>query len=883
MQEWTRPSWLPTRSESEGPLKSATTITYAYKAVEEEEKTVIEPTEAIAPAPAGVTCTKPEEKTVGEALVKGCRALLFEYAGKTMAGIGEGPGEWGEYNGHLTKVFFKAYNPAAGSEKMEEKAVAEYAYDKQARLRAEWDPRISPALKTTYGYDEAGHVTAVSSAGQEPWLLHYGALGGDASTGRLLSVTRPAAVSREVLKEQAKMAVPVNTEKPTLSSTNPEVGTSLKAASEGKWNNSPLAYNYQWDDCYPLPESEWTKCSPIAGAVNQNYTPQASDAGFKLVVQVTAENIDGVKSVMSKETEAVPMPTPSYSKSYGKTGNESGQFKEPAGIAVDSEGNIWIADLANNRVQKLSSSGGFIGAYSPDSMLEPEGIAVNPINNKVYITNRGRDRVDVLSSTGALVNAIGEEGTGPGQLKSPDQLAIDSRGDVWVDDTANNRIEEFSVSGAYISSFGGEGSGHGQFKSPTGIAICNNTIYVTDQGNERIQEFSLEGKWLSQFGHEGKGNGEFSNPSQIACEPVGSDIYVSDKSNNRIEEFNATGAFLDTFSGSGETQLSTPIGVAVAPNGVVYVGDYGNGRIEKWISNYSTSNPVPSPPSVGTTSVSTLEYHVPLSGVTGLQNLTKGEIAKWGQKKDDPTEGMAIFPPDEPMGWPAKDYNRASIAYMDEQARTVNTTAPSGAISTTEYNEINDVIRTFRPDNRAAAMKEGSESAQIAKSEELDTKSTYNAEGTELLETLGPEHEVKLSSGSEVQARDHVKYSYDEGAPEGKEHGGLVTKTTDAALVSGKEEDLRTTITSYSGQKGLGWTLRKPTSVTTDPTGLDLTKTTEYDETTGNVVETKAPGGTSGIAPPPSFSLWFGGEGSGSGQFTHPASIAYRHPWRRMG
>ena len=68
---------------------------------------------------------------------------------------------------------------------MKETAVAEYAYDKYGRLRAEWDPRISPNLKTTYSYDEEGHVTAMTPPGQEPWTFTYGAIAGDAGTGRL--------------------------------------------------------------------------------------------------------------------------------------------------------------------------------------------------------------------------------------------------------------------------------------------------------------------------------------------------------------------------------------------------------------------------------------------------------------------------------------------------------------------------------------------------------------------------------------------------------------------------------------------------------------------------------------------------------------------------
>ena len=258
------------------------------------------------------------------------------------------------------------------------------------------------------------------------------------------------------------------------------------------------------------------------------------------------------------------------------------------------------------------------------------------------------------------------------------------------------------------------------------------------------------------------------------------------------------------------------------------------------------------------------------------------EPARWGQG-DDPEYATAIFPPDKPQGWPAGGYKRATVYYMDSQARTVNVAAPSGAVSTTEYeNGTNNVVRTLSADNRAAAVKESCESKEHCKSAEmaslLDTESKYNGNG-QLLETLGPQHTVRLAHGKEradeeVLARNHVRYYYDEGAPEGEEYG-LVTKTTDGAeTASGEEFDQRTSTTSYNGQDGLGWKLRTPTSVTTDPDGLDLTSITEYDANTGNVVATKSPAGTSQTVAPLSYSTAFGSEGSGNGQFKDPGLAA---------
>ena len=187
---------------------------------------------------------------------------------------------------------------------------------------------------------------------------------------------------------------------------------------------------------------------------------------------------------------------------------------------------------------------------------------------------------------------------------------------------------------------------------------------------------------------------------------------------------------------------------------------------------------LPEPPAVGTKSVWTIDYQVPLSG-TGVPQMTSSEVAKWGQS-DVPQEATAVFPPDEPMGWPAKEYKHATIYYLDHLDRVVNTSTPAGGISTTEYNNINDVLRTLSADNRAVALAAGEKAKELSK--ELDTESTYNEAGsepgTELLSTLGPKHTIELPNSTHAEAREHTVYSYNEGAPAEGGPYHLVTSTT---------------------------------------------------------------------------------------------------------
>ncbi len=837
--------WMPTLAK--GPVATDTT-TDEYKTVEVSAgKFEVEPTLELAPHPS-LTC-EPGHWAAG------CRALTFVYDESTTAG-GEAESEWGGYKNRLKEVIAIAYNPT--TKKSAETPVAAYRYDKQGRLRAEWNPSISPALKTVYGYDDENHVTAVTPPGQEPWLLHYGTTAQDITSGRLLSVGRlgpkTALGTVEVLK---------NTTAPTLSTTSPVIGTTL-SMTNGSWSTSAALYSYQWVDC----NSSGQACVAIAGAVNQTYTPQPRDAGYTLEALVTAQSAWGAVTSWSAPSQVVAMPTPTYSSAFGNTGSESEKLSSPAGVAVDSEDNVWVADLAGNRVEKFSPSGTFLASYTPDSMLEPAGVAFDPTSGDIYVTNRGHDRIDQLTLSGALIRSFGGEGATYGKLDYPNQVAVDSHGDVWVANTSNSRAEEFSAEGTYLGGINAY--------LPVGVAECDGALYVTGYRADAVQQWSLGGSLIREIGAAGSGNGDFSNPQQIACEPAGGDIYVADTGNNRVEEFDAAGAFLDTFgtSGSGEGELSSPGGIAVGPAGIVYIGDSANNRVAKWKPSYSTNNPPPTPPAITENPVSTIEYNISLSG-SGLPNLTSGEVSKWAQK-DDPVEATAIFPPDEPMGWPAANYKRATISYQDEQMRTVNVAGPSGstpteAISTTEFNSENEIVRALSAENRATALKEANPATA---SELLDTKSAYSK--GELTETWGPQHTVKLAKGKNeanetTLARNHVKYFYDEGAPEGETYE-LVTKVVDGAETPAKEEfDQRTTDTSYSGQSNLGWKLRQPTSTTTEPGGLNLTSTVKYEEATGNVVETQTPAAAGkDTKVPPAYAAQFGTKGSGAGQLEVP-------------
>ena len=244
----------------------------------------------------------------------------------------------------------------------------------------------------------------------------------------------------------------------------------------------------------------------------------------------------------------------------------------------------------------------------------------------------------------------------------------------------------------------------------------------------------------------------------------------------------------------------------------------------------------------------TIVYDVPLSGEDAPYEMGPERVAEWGQG-DYPVNATAIFPPTQVPGEdPPEDYSQATVYYMDPDGYLVNTAsaAPPGvggdAIATSETDAHGNVVRTLSAQNRLTAL-EGED--PVSRSRELDSHSVYNEDGTEMLESWGPLHEVRLESGETVEVRAHTRVFYDEGAPELKEGETaphLPTKEEAGARIPGQESDVdvRRTDTKYD------WGLRLPTETIVDPEGLELRTKTIYDKETGLVIETRLPANPEG-------------------------------------
>ncbi|SMF06641.1 DNRLRE domain-containing protein [Streptomyces sp. Amel2xC10] len=271
------------------------------------------------------------------------------------------------------------------------------------------------------------------------------------------------------------------------------------------------------------------------------------------------------------------------------------------------------------------------------------------------------------------------------------------------------------------------------------------------------------------------------------------------------------------------------------------------------------------------TAATSVVYDVPLTGTAAPYKMSAAEVKAWGQL-DAPTDATAVLPADAVPAshsggsLTATAYKRATVHYLGVSGREVNTAAPGGHITATEYDRFGNTVRELTAANRAVALGITADDkavqadlgiAQLGTAERADllaTRSVYNDTGTRELEEYGPLRRIDLTSdlkqgsttlvpsGTSVTARTWTVNDFDEGRPTDgtAKIKDQITRTTTGAqvrehpTVQGESRILQTV---YDWAKGL------PTKTIKDPGGLAITETTEYD-TQGRVTKQLLPGAT---------------------------------------
>jgi sugar lactone lactonase YvrE len=280
---------------------------------------------------------------------------------------------------------------------------------------------------------------------------------------------------------------------------------------------------------------------------------------------------------------AAAVAVPVYSTKWGTAGAGNGEFSNPGGVAADGLGNVYVADYGNDRVQKFNSTGGYLAQWPAGN--GPEGIAVGRYWNAVYLAVWFDNAVTIRTPTGTVFVTVGTGtgGTGPGQFNSPEGVAIDRFGFIYVSDSGNDRIQKFYPNGTFMMQWGSTGASPGQFNKPYGIAVDPlGNVYVADWNNDRVQKFTSTGGFLGQWGGTGTADGKMDAPTDVNVGQDGN-IYVSEQTNNRVQAFSPSGGFLFKFGGPGATDGLFNEAWGVSSDGTgIYVVDRANNRIQKF-------------------------------------------------------------------------------------------------------------------------------------------------------------------------------------------------------------------------------------------------------------------------------------------------------------
>lgn len=291
-------------------------------------------------------------------------------------------------------------------------------------------------------------------------------------------------------------------------------------------------------------------------------------------------------------------------------------LRSPRAVAADTAGNLYIADTESQRVRRVAPGGAItvlaglgVPGFSGDGGLataaqlrDPTGVAVDSAGN-VYIADTGNNRIRLVTPGGVISTVAG--GT-TDQLNAPAGVAVDGAGTVFVADTGNNRVRRLAagilttIAGTGVAGFGGDGGAAtaALLWQPRGVAVdTGGNVYIADRWNRRIRRVATDGlistvAGIGTMGFTGDGGSavvaQFGDPASVGVDAAGT-IYIADHSNQRIRR--VANGIISTLAGNGNpafagdggaaagAALYQPLGVCPGPGGSVFVADTSNFRV----------------------------------------------------------------------------------------------------------------------------------------------------------------------------------------------------------------------------------------------------------------------------------------------------------------
>ncbi len=289
------------------------------------------------------------------------------------------------------------------------------------------------------------------------------------------------------------------------------------------------------------------------------------------------------------------------------SGNALNQLNLPQGVFVDGTGAIYVADYGNHRVQKwlpgategITVAGGNGQGTANNQLSNPTGLFVDA-GGAVYVSSSATARVmkwAAGATSGTMVAGTGFGGPSTNQLNAPGALYVDGTGAVYVADGNNYRVMKWAAgatSGTVVAGGNGQGTGLNQFSFVSGMTVdASGAVYVADGGLNRVMKWAA-GATSGTVVAGGNGAGNAANqlygPRGLFINNQG-DLYIAEATNQRVQKWASGTTSGTTVAGGygvnleGGAYFNTPIAVYVDGASSVYVADFGNHRIQKWLSS----------------------------------------------------------------------------------------------------------------------------------------------------------------------------------------------------------------------------------------------------------------------------------------------------------
>ena len=310
-------------------------------------------------------------------------------------------------------------------------------------------------------------------------------------------------------------------------------------------------------------------------------------------------------------------------------------LNEPKGLCVDSQGNLYIADSENHVIRRIDRSTGVIttvagicptGTETPIPTPEPMAMETeedeDPFADSSADKTKAYTQVTDLSGTVRYVTGgrlTVEQDSGDGgparraRLNFPSAVAVDSAGNIYIADTMNHRVRKVDAATGIISHVAGTGqarysgdggpASHAALNEPTGLAVNDQSLFIADQSNNRVRKVDLATGVISTVAGDGTAaysgdqvpatQASLAGPSGVALDPDGV-LYVADTFNSRIRSVDPTTGQIATVAGDGGTyryqgpeepnspSISRPAAIAVGGDGRVYLTDSDSHLIRVW-------------------------------------------------------------------------------------------------------------------------------------------------------------------------------------------------------------------------------------------------------------------------------------------------------------